>query len=92
MFAGLDHQDLPLEEVVAPDRVDRKFPTVLFTVVAVRGAARIELHVRVAENRIDWEYSTEATIRRWDAAFHAVLARLVKASGTAQNNWIKGAR
>ncbi|MGB3444658.1 MAG: condensation domain-containing protein [Actinophytocola sp.] len=36
LFGGLDHQDLPLDEVVAavaPDQVDRQFPTVLFTVV-----------------------------------------------------------
>jgi amino acid adenylation domain-containing protein len=36
LYGALDHQDLPLDEVVAavaPDRVDRQFPTVLFTVV-----------------------------------------------------------
>ena len=36
LFGGLDHQDLPLGEVVAavaPDPVDRQYPTVLFAVV-----------------------------------------------------------
>ncbi|MFC4857928.1 MupA/Atu3671 family FMN-dependent luciferase-like monooxygenase [Actinophytocola glycyrrhizae] len=103
LFGGLDHQDLPLEEVVAavaPDHVDRQFPTVLFTVVTtppprlalpgvesrttglvVPGVARTELYVRIAEDRIYWEYSTdlftEATVVGWDADLHAVLAGLV---------------
>ncbi|MGB3444680.1 MAG: hypothetical protein WBA97_38575 [Actinophytocola sp.] len=103
LFGGLDHQDLPLDEVVAavaPDHVDRQFPTVLFTVVTtppprlalpgtesrttvlvVPGVARTELYVRIAEDRIYWEYSTDlftaATVTGWDAALHAVLSRLV---------------
>lgn len=103
LFGGLDHQDLPLEEVVAavaPEHVDRQFPTLLFTVatapaptltlpgvesctqaLVVPGAARTELYVRIAGDRIYWEYSTdlftEATIAAWDAGLHAVLTQLV---------------
>jgi non-ribosomal peptide synthetase component F len=103
LFGGLDHQDLPLDDVVAavvPDHADRQFPTVLFTVVTtpsprlalpgvaartsglvVPGVARTELYVRIAEDRIYWEYSTDlfdaTTVARWDADLHAVLARLV---------------
>jgi natural product biosynthesis luciferase-like monooxygenase protein/amino acid adenylation domain-containing protein len=109
LFGALDHQDLPLDEVVAtvaPDQADGQFPTVLFTVVTtpppqlplpgaesrttalvVPGVARTELYVRIAGDRVHWEYSTdlftEATIVRWAADFHTVLARRCRDTTTA---------
>ncbi|MDQ3788581.1 MAG: condensation domain-containing protein, partial [Actinomycetota bacterium] len=103
LFGGLDHQDLPLAEVVAavaPDLVDSQYPTVLFSVVTtpppalalpgvdtrtdvlvVPGVARTELYVRIAEDRIYWEYSTDLftadTVAAWDADLRAALTRIV---------------
>jgi hypothetical protein len=107
LFGGLDHQDLPLAEVVAavaPDLVDRQYPTVLLAVVTtpppeltlpgvetrtdvlvVPGVARTELYVRIAEDRIYWEYSTDLftanTVAAWDADLRATLTRVLTSEG-----------
>jgi non-ribosomal peptide synthetase component F len=53
------------------------------TGLVVPGVARTELYVRIVENRIYWEYSTDlftkTTVARWDADLHAALARFVTA-------------